>query len=470
MRLSFSNRIALYYMGTTAILTLGVFFFIYMVVHQSVYRHLDAELAAESEQLNEGFVILDGEIVMTNPYEWNENEHEQVEVNPIFMQISDVHGQIIKRTPNLYGDSLSIYPNRAERFFVNTTLSKQPVRQLQTPIFDSLNELKGYMDMAVPLESTIVVLRNLRSVLMLAFPIVLILLFFITSLIARRSIHPVFRLTETAEKISRENLSERIPLPLHEDELYTLTQTINQLLERLEDAVVREKQFTSDASHELRTPLSILKGTLEVVLRKSREPEYYIERIRSSLAEVNRMSDLVDKLLMLARYEGDEAPVHLSNVDIQDLLEGVLARFESRLNEKNVKLALDFTPEIVLQTDRFMVEQIVENLITNAIKYSPVGSKISISLQQQKKAVSLSIADEGPGIPEHSLDVIFDRFYRVDESRNSFIEGNGLGLALVRRFCGLLHIRPEVKSETGKGTRFILYFPEENRIETDIDV
>ena len=464
MRLSFSNRIALYYMGTTAILTMVVFFFIYMVVYQSVYRHLDAELSEESEQLSEGFVILDGEIVMTNPYEWNENEHEQVEVNPIFMQISDVHGQIIKRTPNLYDDSLKIYLNRTENFFVNTTLSKQPVRQLQTPIFDSLNEIKGYMDMAVPLESTVVVLRNLRSVLILAFPIVLILLFFVTSLIARRSIHPVFRLTETAEKISRENLNERIPLPLHEDELYTLTQTINQLLERLEDAVIREKQFTSDASHELRTPLSILKGTLEVMLRKSREPEYYIEKISSSLSEVNRMSDLVDKLLLLARYEGDEAPVHLSNVDVQDLLEGVLARFETRFAEKNLKLALDFTPEVVLQTDRFMVEQIVENLITNAIKYSPANSKISITLQKQKKVTSLAVADEGPGIPEHAMDGIFDRFYRVDESRNSFIEGNGLGLALVRRFCGLLHIRPEVESEPGKGTRFTLYFPEENSV------
>ncbi|GET25745.1 cell wall metabolism sensor histidine kinase WalK [Prolixibacter sp. NT017] len=468
MRLSFSNRIALYYMGTTAILTLVVFFFIYMVVHQSVYRHLDSELSAESEQLNEGFVILDGEIVMTNPYEWNENEHEQVEVNPIFMQISDIHGQIIKRTPNLYGDSLNVYLNRTASFFINTTLSRQPVRQLQTPIFNSLHELKGYMDMAVPLESTIVVLRNLRRVLILAFPVVLILLFFITSLIARRSIHPVFRLTETAEKISRENLGERIPLPLHEDELYTLTQTINQLLERLEDAVIREKQFTSDASHELRTPLSILKGTLEVMLRKSRDPEYYIEKISSSLSEVNRMSDLVDKLLMLARYEGDEAPVHLSSVDVQDLLEGVLARFETRFAEKNLKLALDFTPEIVLRTDRFMLEQIVENLITNAIKYSPANSKISIFLKKQGDAAILALADEGPGIPKHALEGIFDRFYRVDESRNSFIEGNGLGLALVRRFCGLLHIKPEVKSEPGKGTEFILFFPEENMTETDV--
>jgi len=180
------------------------------------------------------------------------------------------------------------------------------------------------------------------------------------------------------------------------------------------------------------------------------------------------MSDLVDKLLLLARYEGDEAPVHLSNVDVQDLLEGVLARFETRFAEKNLKLALDFTPEIVLKTDRFMVEQIVENLITNAIKYSPADSKISISLQKQRNVTSLKVADEGPGIPEHALEGIFDRFYRVDESRNSFIEGNGLGLALVRRFCGLLHIRPEVKSGPGKGTEFILFFPEENMGETDI--
>jgi signal transduction histidine kinase len=230
----------------------------------------------------------------------------------------------------------------------------------------------------------------------------------------------------------------------------------------LEDAVIREKQFTSDASHELRTPLSILKGTLEVMLRKEREPEYYVEKISSSLSEVNRMSDLVDKLLLLARYEGDEAPVNLSGVDVKDLLEGILARFETRFYEKNLQLILNIAPGIVLQTDRFMLEQIVENLITNSIKYSSANTSISVTLEQMGKRINLSIADEGPGIPDHALDGIFDRFYRVDESRNSFIEGNGLGLALVRRFCGLLHIRPEVKSEPGKGSVFTLHFPEEN--------
>ena len=464
MRLSFSNRIALYYMGTAALLTMLVFFFIYMVVHQSVYRHLDSELTAEADELNGDIVLLNDEIVFTNPYEWMENEHGQIEVNPTFMQVSEVHGQIIRRTPNLSGDSLNVYMNRTRRFFINTTLSKQPVRQLQSPVFDSLNELKGYIEIAVPLESTLVVLRNLRRVLSLAFPGVLIFLFFSTSFITRRSIHPVYRLTETAEKISRQNLSERIPLPLHEDELYTLTQTINQLLERLEDAVIREKQFTSDASHELRTPLSILKGTLEVMLRKEREPEYYVEKISSSLSEVNRMSDLVDKLLLLARYEGDEAPVNLSGVDVKDLLEGILARFETRFYEKNLQLILNIAPSIVLQTDRFMLEQIVENLITNSIKYSSANTSISVTLEQMGKRINLSIADEGPGIPDHALDGIFDRFYRVDESRNSFIEGNGLGLALVRRFCGLLHIRPEVKSEPGKGSVFTLHFPEENMV------
>ena len=149
-------------------------------------------------------------------------------------------------------------------------------------------------------------------------------------------------------------------------------------------------------------------------------------------------------------------------------MEGVFARFETKLEDRNLHLELDIASGVVIKTDRFMVEQIVENLITNAIKYSPVDGKVAVALKDDDDEIHLTIADEGPGIPANAIEGIFDRFYRVDESRNSFIEGNGLGLALVRRFCGLLHIKPEVMSEVGKGSVFILKFPKENMGEADV--
>ena len=164
-----------------------------------------------------------------------------------------------------------------------------------------------------------IVLENLQKALLVSFPIILIILFFTTRYIAGKSIAPINNVITTANRITRENLRERISLPENKDEIHLLISTINELLNRLEDNLLREKQFTSDASHELRTPLSVIKGTLEVLIRKPREIHQYEEKINYCIRETDRITKLIDQLLFLARYDSGKVLPNKIKINIKTI-------------------------------------------------------------------------------------------------------------------------------------------------------
>jgi len=240
--------------------------------------------------------------------------------------------------------------------------------------------------------------------------------------------------------------------------LHRLSATINALLDRLQDAFLREQQFTADASHELNTPLSVVKGTLEVLIRKPRLQEHYEARIQFCLTELRRMSKLIDKLLVLALYEGDKISPNIETFALQQLLEDVSARKRPVALEKNIAINLDCSDEVKVAADPVMLEMIVENILSNAIKYSSASSTITISVVQNGSDVVCSIADQGIGIPEKNMLKIFDRFYRVDESRNSKTGGVGVGLSIVKKLADLQQITVDVQSRPNFGSTFILTF------------
>ncbi|HKJ43917.1 MAG TPA: HAMP domain-containing sensor histidine kinase, partial [Sunxiuqinia sp.] len=406
--------------------------------------------------------VIDGELVITNPGEWNENEHGQIEINPTFIQVADLSGHVIKRSPNLMNTSMNLRLDEPKKVIWNTKLSTGEVRQLQMILTDEHQKPVGYVSVAIPFAESKMVLHNLLLVLFLAFPVVVLVLYFVTRYMAQRSLHPVKVLTETAEKITRQNLNERIELPKIKDELYVLTSTINNLLDRIEDTLMREKQFSSDASHELRTPLSVLKGTLELMVRKPREPEYFLEKSATCLDEVNRMSVLVDQLLLLARYENSSEPGKRSNVDLSELADQLIVHHAISLEKKEITLDLKIGKDSNIYSNRFMLEQILENIFANAVKYSHQNSTIAIQLSTNEQRKSLTIRDDGVGMNQQEIAGIFNRFYRADKSRNSQIKGFGLGLAIAKRFADQLEIQIDVESKVDKGTEFTLIFPWES--------
>ena len=313
--------------------------------------------------------------------------------------------------------------------------------------------------MAMSLEDAKMVLHNLFQILIFSYPLILFLLFIIARLIAGRSIKPISSIIKTSNIITKDNLKSRIPLPQNRDELYILSQTINNLLDRIENTIEREKQFTSDASHELRTPLTVIKGTLEVLIRKPRNQEEYLEKINFCVSEVNRLNHLVDELLLLARFENQNQSLKIEKVCLNATILDAISRYSSQIQEKKIHITTEFIKEYYVNSDAYLLSIIINNLVSNALKYSNKNTTLNIVLTDKKEGIECQIIDSGIGIPEEDLKKIFNQFYRSKSIEHSGIKGTGLGLSIVKRLSTLLHIDIKIISKENTGTTVFLSFP-----------
>ena len=475
--MSLRNRIAFYYTVMTAFLIALVFAIIYVMVESVVYKQFDEEIKKEIAE------ILSDSNVSTHDFKGfasfqnqdidggdnggdndNDNDNEskkqkKLNVDTEFIQLVNNTGEVINKSASLSWCALAFNPNQSGPAYFNSNFGGSMVRQAQVPLINKSGITEGYLIVAVPLKNAIIVLHDLQDILLFSFPVIILTLFVLTRLIAGKSIRPIEKVIATAEKMTQANLDQRIPLPFHHDELYRLSATFNALLDRMEDAFKREKHFTANASHELKTPLAIVKGTLEVLVRKPREREHYETRIQFCLKELNRMARLIDQLLMLARYESNKMNPHIETVALSPHIENVVERMLPSASSKNISITVDHTEKAQIAADSGMLDMIFENILSNAIKYSATGSLIAIAIKRNADNIVCSISDQGIGIPEEKLHAIFERFYRVDESRNSGTGGFGLGLSIVKKLADLQHIKVSVTSGTNKGTTFSLTFP-----------
>lgn len=443
---------------STALLIAFVFIVIYQVIYYSVDNHINDDINDEVKKHLGEIEIDRNDTYLIQVDQWRAREHNTVDVNPVFVQFHDINNQLIDKSPNLKGILLKLYDKDKDNVLVDTYLNNKPIRQIQVPLVDD-NKIIGHVIVAMSLDDATMILTNLKNILLIAFPLILVVLFLIARLIAGRSIKPVTSIIETSSTITRDNLSSRIQLPNNKDELYTLSETINDLLDRIENAIKREKQFTSDASHELRTPLAVIKGTMEVLIRKPREKQEYEEKINFCIKEVDRLNNLVDQLLLLARFENQKQNIRNEQVYLNSLILDTIARFSVKIKEKKITIVANFQEDYYIKSDTYLVSIILSNIISNAIKYSNKSGKIDVELKKDKENVYCSISDNGIGIVAEDLEKIFNSFYRSDVSNHPEIKGTGLGLSIVERLCNLLKIDIDITSEEDVGTTIILNFP-----------
>lgn len=456
MNFRFTDRIALYNTAAAAVATTLVFLAVYAVVFQTSFNHLDSDISLEADEVLNTLRCEGDTIFIDRISEWEEQEHKQTEVNPTFMQIVSRKGRLIFHSANLLGDHLLFDTTFHQRYYFNSSMAGQQVRVGQFPVRNDVGRITGFLSIGISRQESTVVLKNLRATLLLVFPFLLIVLYVATSFAASRSIHPVNRIISELGGINDTTIHRRLPLPIHKDEIHQLTTTINELLRRIESGLLREKQFTSDASHELRTPLAAIRGTLEVLVRKPRETHQYEEKVRQVIREVDRMHQIVDKLLQLARLESPDVVVRMEELDLLPFLLHCKEKWKTAAEEKKITLELDVPTGVRLNTDGGFLDLVLGNLVENALKYGHSGG--TITCRWNASASCLSITDDGPGITEAQLPKLFDRFYRGDESRNSRVQGTGLGLSIVKKLTDLLDIRLEVKSNEASGTSFLLFF------------
>ena len=277
--------------------------------------------------------------------------------------------------------------------------------------------------------------------------------------LVRRALDPVARIAATAEAITQHNLSERLPVVERGDELERLSVSLNLMISRLEEAIRGSKQFVADASHELRTPLTVMRGELEGMAQDRQLGAETREALGSVLEEVDRLAEIVEGLFALSRLDAGEAEAERVRFDLAELAASTADQMSLLAEDKAVKVACESSPGVTVEGDRARLKQVVVNLLDNAIKYTPRGGRVTLSVRREGSEAVLDVTDNGIGIPAEALPHVFKRFFRVDGSRSREGGGAGLGLSIVKSICLAHGAEVEVSSAPGAGSTFRIRQP-----------
>ena len=290
--------------------------------------------------------------------------------------------------------------------------------------------------------------------------------------IIRRALRPLSSMSETARQISGGNdLTRRIQLPPGADEVHSLARTFDQMMDRLQASFEQEKQFTSDVSHELRTPVAVILSQCEYASQNDVSEAERMEALSSIRSQAQRMSGLLSGLLTLARADQKRLPLHPERILLNDLAAIVCEEQQEFADAKKIRLHLQADSDLWMEADESMMIRLLINLISNSIRYGKEGGNVWIRLRQEENSILGSVEDDGIGIPEDQLDLIWNRFYQVDPSRSAKADasgssagpagegGYGLGLSMVRWIVDAHGGTISVASRPGEGTEFSFRFP-----------
>tara|TARA_B110000438_G_scaffold64707_1_gene65223 strand:- start:148 stop:1566 length:1419 start_codon:yes stop_codon:yes gene_type:complete len=337
-----------------------------------------------------------------------------------------------------------------------------PIRVITMPVIRN-GKLANLVQVGTSKKVVVDTLKNLAIILWTAVPSVLLLTALIGRFIARRALKPVAKITQTAKDIgSGANLSQRIPVPEVKDEIGELALTFNSMMDRLESSFSQMRQFSSDASHELRTPLTVLKGQSELTLGKERKPKEYQEVISSNLEEIQYMSKVLEDLFMLSKSDENQIALDYESVDLKLLIEEICRHAQIIASEKNIKIITAYIESIQVYGDPVRLRQMIWNVIVNGIKYTQPDGEVTISLQEKKDIALITIQDNGIGISNSDLPLIFNRFYRVDKARSREEGGTGLGLSICKFIVDAHKGSIDIESTLGEGTKFKIKLPKQN--------
>ena len=316
------------------------------------------------------------------------------------------------------------------------------------------------VQVAAPTRELVEGLSVFRWALVLLIPVVLLAAAAGGWWMSRRALRPVDEITETARSIGERSLGQRLPVPATDDELQRLSETLNQMLDRIEGAFRRVTQFTADASHELRTPAALIRTTSELALRKPRSESEYRQALDEVHRESLRTTELIENLLTLARADAGKACLERTPVDLGALVLEVAGQGEKLARQKGIVLVCPPPREAVtIAGDRGSLRRLFLILLDNAVKYTPAGGEIEFSMAQQPDTVSVEVRDSGAGIGKEDLPHIFERFYRSDKSRSRDSGGAGLGLSLAKWIADAHGGEIQVDSEPERGSVFRVSLP-----------
>ena len=474
-------KLTLWYVLILGILLTSFSGFLYFTLSKSLYRDVDNKLRSLAE------LIASESSSPLSKFSFGTIDQAleaSMNLKPIgkFIQVLDESGNIGRKSDNLKNVQLPISLNALKNaskglmtFETNRTIGNTPLRIVTFPVVENSHVTK-IVQIASSLEGVEDALNKLFLILIISVPSTLILASLGGQFLAHKALKPVDNITQTARMITSQNLNQRIhPLKV-KDEISRLIETFNEMISRLDQSFRQMKQFSSDASHELKTPLTILKGEVEVMLRKERTSQEYQQTLTSNLEEINRMSQIVEDLLTLSKAETGEIRLNKEDINLTEILSEVVAQMDRLAKSKKLHLsASNHHQDIHIFGDALRLRELFINLIENGIKYTEEGGSIRIIMQKEYpppvtdqsdrverekgQFVKIIVSDTGIGIAKEDEERIFDRFFRVDKARSREQGGSGLGLSICKWIVEAHQGEIGVESELAKGSSFVVRLP-----------
>lgn len=461
--LPISLRLTLWYGLTLLLLLSGFAVFCYTGFHLALHRDFDRHLTHEERELlpfvtaDEKGPRFEGLDALTSVAYRSEG------VYGTYVRLLTPGGGVRYQSPNFsaYPPLPVAVPAGTERTSASVTWAGLPARTRYVPLrAHPRAPLVGWLELTGFEWSLHQELHRLRLTLVLGVALSMAFALVAGWWLARRTLRPVSTMTVAAGRMGSGNLSARLPADFGpRDELTELAETFNGLLDRLERSVERERRFTANAAHELLTPLATLRSEAEVALRRERDAPAYREVIRQALIDVARMTSIVQDLLRLARAEA-LSPQPGDRLELYELVAERAARLQALAAERGVSLDVEAGPALAVMAQAGPLAEVVDNLIANALKYTPAGGHVVVRLETQQGRAGFSVEDTGAGFSPGEADRLFDRFYRSDDAAVQAQAGSGLGLAIVQAVVEAFGGRVEASSSgPGRGSRFAVWLP-----------
>jgi len=474
-------KLTVWYVLILGILLISFSSFLYFTLSKSLHRDVDNKLRSLAE-----LIASESSSPLSKFGFGNIDQALETSMNlkPIgkFIQVLDESGNIGRKSDNLKNVQLPISLNTLKNaskgvitFETNRTIGNTPLRILTFPVIEN-NHVTKIVQIASSLEDVEDALNTLFIILIITVPLALMVASLGGQFLAHKALKPVDNITQTARMITSQNLNQRITPPKVKDEISRLIDTFNEMISRLDQSFQQIKQFSSDASHELKTPLTILKGEAEVTLRKERTPQEYQQILKSNLEEINRMSQIIEDLLLLSKADTGEIRLNKEVISLTEILNEVVAQMDILAKSKNLHLfTSNHLQDIHIFGDALRIRELFINLIENGIKYTEEGGSIHITLAKEYEPllrnqsnwaggekgefVKIIVSDTGIGIAHEDQERIFNRFFRVDKARSREQGGSGLGLSICKWIVEAHHGEIKVESQLGRGSSFIVNFP-----------
>lgn len=453
---SIRTRLTVWYTCALFVSLLAISSILYLSVRSAIQASVDADLQSRLAGVK---VFMQRQVPrLPRARLWHEfGDNVLMEPGREMMQVSDSSGHWIYQSDSMRGLMLPAAISNEPPHMTNQVLHGIPLRIFTSPM--TIGSDIYFVQVLTDLQNLREASNAIVRIALWLSPLLLLASTGGGYWLSTRALAPVDRIIESSRSISFTRLRQRLVVPRTGDELQRLSETLNEMIQRLEAAFLSVVQFTADASHELRSPIAFIRTTAEVALVQPRSQESYRAALNAIHEEAQRMTEVIEQLLTLARADTSSSTLKLTSMDIREPVSHALSKILPLASSKGIGLQADLPEkEATVLGDRTSLQRLFLILIDNAVKYTPYGGTVSVRISGGDNLICVAVRDTGIGIPENELTKIFDRFYQADKARPRDAGGSGLGLSIGRWIADAHGAKIHVESKPNAGSEFRVSF------------